>query len=217
MAKFCFEPIATIHSPFKEKFGTPRQPGLIPAARGIFELVPPYNTPETVRALETFSHLWLLFVFDRCSDAKWHPTVRPPRLGGNARVGVFASRSNFRPNPIGQSVVQLDSVDCAEDGVKLHVSNFDLLDQTPILDIKPYVRYADSLPDAQCSYAPEPPAALSQVILLPRCHGKRRTAASKPCRTTAQTDRDNVAGRPASCLSESKLSKAPLRAGGLRF
>lgn len=163
MASFYLEPIATLHSPFKEKFGTPRQPGLAPAATGSIELCPHYSSMDSVRGLEQFSHIWLLFVFDRCLDTDWRPTVRPPRLGGNQRIGVFASRSNFRPNPIGQSVVQLDGIECTSSSVTLNISNFDLLDQTPILDIKPYITYSDSKPDARCGYASSPPERLREV------------------------------------------------------
>ncbi|WP_312046860.1 tRNA (N6-threonylcarbamoyladenosine(37)-N6)-methyltransferase TrmO, partial [Erwinia sp.] len=107
---FTFQPIGTIHSPWKEKFAVPRQPGLIQDGGGELRLQAPYNQPEAVRGLEAFSHLWLLFVFHQTMEGGWRPTVRPPRLGGNARMGVFATRSTFRPNPIGMSLVELKGI-----------------------------------------------------------------------------------------------------------
>ena len=106
------QPVAVIHTPYKEKFSIPRQPNLVQDGTGIVELLPPYNQAEAVRGLEQFSHLWLIFQFDQIPQGKWHPTVRPPRLGGNQRVGVFASRSTHRPNPIGLSKVELRHVEC---------------------------------------------------------------------------------------------------------
>jgi tRNA-Thr(GGU) m(6)t(6)A37 methyltransferase TsaA len=153
-----FEPIGIIHSPFKEKFGIPRQPGLVPEARGVLELLPPCNRPETVSGLEGYSHLWLQFVFHQALREEWQPTVRPPRLGGNRRVGVFASRAPFRPNPIGLSVVTLERVIADQTGVRLELSGIDLVDGTPVLDIKPYVPYVDSIPDARSGFAPAAPA-----------------------------------------------------------
>lgn len=157
MTPFEFQPIGTIHSCFKEKFGIPRQSGLIPEARAVLEILPPYDRPEAFRELADYSHLWLTFVFHANLREGWKPTVRPPRLGGNRRVGVFASRSPFRPNPIGLSVVRLDGIDLAHGGVRLQLSGIDLLDGTPVLDIKPYLPYADAIPDARSGYAPEPP------------------------------------------------------------
>jgi len=155
--------IGVIHSCFKEKFGTPRQPGLIREAPATLELLPPYNREEAVRGLEGFSHLWVVFLFDQTAGREWKPTVRPPRLGGNRRIGVFASRSNFRPNPIGLSVVELERVECDGASVTLHLRGGDILDGTPILDIKPYLPYADAIPDATAGYAPEPPATDIEV------------------------------------------------------
>ena len=154
---FSFTPIARVHSCFKEKFGIPRQPGLVPHARAQIEILPPYNRAEAFRGIEDFSHLWISFIFHRHLGEEWRPTVRPPRLGGNERVGVFASRSTYRPNPLGLSVVKLDEVDVTGDGVVLHVSGVDLLDGTPVVDIKPYVPYVDAIPDARGGFAPTPP------------------------------------------------------------
>ena len=155
--KYEFTPIGIIHSCFKEKFGIPRQPGLIPEALATLEIVPPFNRPEAFKALEGYSHIWINFVFHAAVREQWKPTVRPPRLGGNQRVGVFASRSPFRPNPIGLSVVRLNEVKCNDKGVELRLSGIDLLDGTPVLDIKPYLPYTDAIPDAHSGYAPDPP------------------------------------------------------------
>ena len=135
--------IARIRTPFPEKFGVPRQSGLVDVpAQIVFE--PEYRNSDALRGIEGFSHLWLVWQFDRAERENWSPTVRPPRLGGNERMGVFATRSPFRPNPIGLSCVKLERVE----GSVLHVSGVDLVDGTPILDIKPYLPYCDSHPDA---------------------------------------------------------------------
>jgi tRNA-Thr(GGU) m(6)t(6)A37 methyltransferase TsaA len=160
---FTFEQIGVIHSCFKEKFGIPRQPGLVPQAKGTLELLPPYNRPEGVRGLEGFSHVWVTFVFHGCESGKWQPTVRPPRLGGNQRIGVFASRSTHRPNPIGLSVLELERIVADASGVVLHLKGVDLLDGTPVLDIKPYIPYADALPHASGGFAAEAPHAATSV------------------------------------------------------
>ncbi|VEH68254.1 putative methyltransferase, YaeB/AF_0241 family [Rodentibacter pneumotropicus] len=130
---------------------------------GIVELLPPYNSPEAVRGLEKFSHLWLIFQFDQISQGKWQPTVRPPRLGGNRRVGVFASRATHRPNPLGLSKVALRKVECISGKVFLHLGAVDLVDGTPIFDIKPYIAYADSEPNAQSDFAQEKPTVKLHV------------------------------------------------------
>ena len=152
--KFTVEPIAHIKSDFSSKFGIPRQSGLVDEleAKIIFE--PQYRIPEAFRGLEGYSHIWILWQFSECADKEWSPTVRPPRLGGNRRMGVFASRSPFRPNSIGLSCVKLISIDETEDnGVVLSVSGADLLDGTPIIDIKPYLPYVDSHPEASGGFA----------------------------------------------------------------
>ena len=156
------DPIGIIHSCFKEKFGIPRQAGVAPAARAELELFPLYGTPEAVRGLEAFSHIWVIFLFHECAEKGWRHTVRPPRLGGNQRVGVFSSRSGFRPNAIGMSAVRLEEVCISPRSIRLSISGADILDQTPVLDIKPYVPYADLLPDARGGFASErPPVVLS--------------------------------------------------------
>ena len=141
--------IAKIHSDFSTKFGIPRQSGLVDALRSTVVFEPEFRSPEAVRGLEDFSHIWLLWQFSQAVQDSWSPTVRPPRLGGNRRLGVFATRSPFRPNSIGLSAVRLVGVEPdGRDGPLLHVAGADLLDGTPIYDIKPYVPYADSHPEA---------------------------------------------------------------------
>ncbi|PSW12638.1 tRNA (N6-threonylcarbamoyladenosine(37)-N6)-methyltransferase TrmO [Photobacterium sanctipauli] len=154
------EPIGTIRSPYKEKFAVPRQPGLVPSARSEIVLQGEANAIEAVRGLEQFSHLWLLFLFDQNLEAGWRPTVRPPRLGGNERIGVFASRATFRPNGIGMSAVELRGIRQQGSDVIIELGGVDLVDGTPIVDIKPYIPYSDSLPEAQGGFATEQPDTL---------------------------------------------------------
>ncbi|WP_318464488.1 tRNA (N6-threonylcarbamoyladenosine(37)-N6)-methyltransferase TrmO [Photobacterium leiognathi] len=151
------EPIGIIHSPYKEKFAVPRQPGLVPSARSEIILQGDANSLEAVRGIDQFSHLWLLFLFDQNLEAGWRPTVRPPRLGGNERIGVFASRATFRPNGIGMSAVELKGVRHENGNVIIEIGGVDLVDGTPIVDIKPYIPYSDSLPQAQGGFASSAP------------------------------------------------------------
>lgn len=167
MSSFSFQQIGTIHSPWKEKFAVPRQPGLIEDGGGELELIAPYNQPEAVRGLEAFSHLWLLFVFHQTMEGGWRPTVRPPRLGGNARMGVFATRSTFRPNPVGMSLVELKGVRTDKKGVFLELGSLDLVDGTPVVDIKPYLPFAESHPKARAGFAQLPPSAEMPVTFSP--------------------------------------------------
>ena len=147
-------PIAHIRTDFPEKFGIPRQSGLARSLRGRIVFEPEYRNPDALRGLEDFSHIWLIWEFSaNRSTSSWQPTVRPPRLGGNASMGVFATRSPFRPNPLGLSCVKLESIEFSTDeGPVIHVCGADLMDGTPIYDIKPYIRYADARPEAVCGY-----------------------------------------------------------------
>ncbi len=168
MSTFTFDQIGVIHSPWKEKFAVPRQPGLIEDGGGELHLLPPYNQAEAVRGLENFSHLWLLFVFHQTMEGGWRPTVRPPRLGGNARMGVFATRSTFRPNPVGMSLVELKGIRCQQQQVILQLGSLDLVDGTPVIDIKPYLPFAEAVPDARAGFASEAPAADMPVSFSPQ-------------------------------------------------
>lgn len=154
MYSFTVSPIAYIHTDFTEKFGIPRQSGRAAALCGKIVFLPEYRTDDALRGIDGFSHLWLLFDFSLSHREKFGATVRPPRLGGNERIGVFASRSPFRPNHIGLSCVKLIKCEKTDnEGTVLHVSGVDLLDNTPILDIKPYLPFADCIPDASGGYA----------------------------------------------------------------
>ncbi len=147
-------PIAHIHCGYKEKFGIPRQSGLVETVEAKIVFLPEYRNPDALRGLEGYSHLWLLWQFSKAVRDGWSPTVRPPRLGGNTRMGVFATRSPYRPNPIGLSSVKLLSIELdTPRGPVLTVSGADLLDGTPIYDIKPYLAYTDSHPDAMSGFA----------------------------------------------------------------
>ncbi|HIF9066267.1 TPA: tRNA (N6-threonylcarbamoyladenosine(37)-N6)-methyltransferase TrmO [Photobacterium damselae] len=169
------DPIGIIHSPYKEKFAVPRQPGLVPSARSEIYLQGDANAMEAVRGIEQFSHLWLLFLFDQNLEAGWRPTVRPPRLGGNERVGVFASRATFRPNGIGMSAVELKGVRQQDGQVILELGGVDLVDGTPIIDIKPYIPYSDSIADACGGFASEEPTKL-EVIFTPQAQAQAQLA-----------------------------------------
>lgn len=141
--------IAVMHSDFPTKFGIPRQSGLAEALQSTIVFEPSYRNPEALRGIEGFSHLWILWQFSQAVRQDWSPTVRPPRLGGNTRMGVFATRAPFRPNAIGLSCVRLLSVEHTQDmGTVLHIGGADLMDGTPILDIKPYIPYCDAHPEA---------------------------------------------------------------------
>ena len=163
MTSFSFAQIGTIHSPYKEKFAVPRQPGLIEDGGGELHLLPPYNQAEAVRGLEDFSHIWVMFIFHQTMEGGWRPTVRPPRLGGNARVGVFATRSTFRPNPLGMSLVELKGIRRQGQNVVLELGSLDLVDGTPIVDIKPYLPFAESHPEARAGFAQSAPVATMPV------------------------------------------------------
>ena len=156
--------VARIHTDFPTKFGIPRQSGIVPSLQGRIVFEPEYRNVDAVRGIEEFSHIWLIWEFSEAAREGWSPTVRPPRLGGNVRKGVFATRSPFRPNPIGLSSVKLDKVEIDPTlGPVLYVSGADLMDNTPIYDIKPYITYTDSHPDAVSGFASKPAEYLLEV------------------------------------------------------
>lgn len=157
ISRYEFKPIGFVESCFKEKFGIPRQPGLVPEAKAVIQLNRDPDLVTALKALGGFTHLWLVFVFHKHGSRNWKPSIRPPRLGGAKKVGVLASRSPHRPNPIGISAVILEKIDLENPkGPALHVGGVDLLDGTPILDIKPYIPYADSFPEAKTGWVVEP-------------------------------------------------------------
>lgn len=202
------EPIGVVRTCFGGKFGVPRQPGLCPSAWGELVFHEGYRSPEAVRGIEGFSHVWLIFGFHETVEQGWKPTVRPPRLGGNQRVGVFASRSTFRPNGLGLSLVRLEGVDMeATDGPVLRLGGLDLLDGTPVYDVKPYLPYAESIPEAAAGFAgkeirrleveisPEAEAAFAK--LTERARRVIREALSLDPRPAVRTeDSERVFGAP---------------------
>ncbi len=161
---YSISPIAVAETPYKEKFAVPRQPRLVPSATARIKLLGDLNCIEAVRGIEQFTHLWVLFLFDQNLAAGWKPTVRPPRLGGNERVGVLASRSTFRPNGIGMSAVELRGINKEGNQIYLEVGSIDLVDQTPIVDIKPYIPYSDSIPDGLAGYAEKEPERVDVIF-----------------------------------------------------
>lgn len=196
-------PIAHIHSDFSTKFGIPRQSGVVESLQAEIVFVPEFRSREAVRGLDGYSHIWLIWEFSENVDAPWSPTVRPPRLGGNVRMGVFATRSPFRPNPIGLSCVRLERVDLTDPrGPVLHVAGADLMDGTPIYDIKPYIPYADCHPDAAEGFTGQtqfhrlqvefPPQLLARVPAADR-DGLTGVLASDP-RPSYQHDPERIYG-----------------------
>lgn len=156
--------IGHVRSCFQQKFGTPRQPGLVQSAQADIVLLPGYSDLAAIEGLQEFSHMWLVFYFHLSAAQGWKSKVRPPRLGGNRSLGVFATRSPFRPCPIGISAVELKAVTYQAKRIRINCSGIDLVDGTPILDIKPYLPYTDSQPDAEASYADQPPASAKEVF-----------------------------------------------------
>jgi len=196
-------PIAFIQSDFSEKFGIPRQSGLVDSLQAKVVFLPEYRSVDAVRGLQDFSYVWLIWEFSKTHRGQWSPTVRPPRLGGNQRLGVFATRSPFRPNALGLSAVKLDRVEIDPAlGPVLLVSGADLLDGTPIFDVKPYLPYADAYPDANGGFTDRIPRQRLEVIcpenLLARVPEKKRDAlmgvlAEDP-RPSYQSDPERVYG-----------------------
>ena len=161
-------PIAKMHSDFATKFGIPRQSGLVETLRSTIVFEPQYRNADALRGLEDFSHLWIIWQFSEAVRSEWTPTVRPPRLGGNVRMGVFATRSPFRPNAIGLSCVKLIGLEQTQtQGTVIHVAGADLMDGTPILDIKPYIPYCDAHPDALGGFTTNADDYLLRVIFPP--------------------------------------------------
>ena len=198
-----FKVIARIQTDFKTKFGIPRQSGLVQEVKGKIIFEPDYRNADAVRGIEDFTHIWLIWQFSEAVREQWSPTVRPPRLGGNKRMGLFATRSPFRPNAIGLSCVRLEKVEYTQsNGPVLHVSGVDLMDGTPIYDIKPYLPYADCHPEAVGGFASTPKEATLQVVdpnnLLSNLCEEKRTALvgvlSQDPRPTYQNDPKRVYG-----------------------
>lgn len=198
-------PIAHIRTAFPAKFGIPRQSGLVTGSEAVVVMEPAYRTREAFRGLEAFSHIWLLWLFSETEKASWTPTVRPPRLGGNTRMGVFATRSPFRPNALGLSSVELDRVEWEDgQGPLLYVRGADLMDGTPIVDIKPYLPFTDSHPEASAGFAEALFARSLEVEIperwlqrIPEPH--RRTVAellAQDPRPSYHQDADRVYGLP---------------------
>lgn len=177
--KYTFQAIGVVESCFPENFGIPRQPGLVPEATGRIRLLSPYDQADAVRGLEGFSHLWVVFVFHQLKGDAARTTVRPPRLGGNTRLGVFASRATHRPNPIGLSLVKLENIAVTAGGVSLEVSGLDMADGTPVLDIKPYLPYAEAIPEARAGYAEQAPAPTYEVEFSTAAQQQAATLESK--------------------------------------
>ena len=174
-----FSPVGIVRSCYRTKFGIPRQSGLIPQANGVIELLSPYNQPNIIRGLEEFSHIWVIFIFHQNLREEWKATVRPPRLGGDRRLGVFATRSSFRPVPLGLSALKLEGIERKPHGkLLLNVSGLDLVDGTPVLDIKPYLPYADAIAEATGGFASEAPEAGLKVMVAPEAEAvlARRSA-----------------------------------------
>lgn len=174
--------IAVIRTDFPEKFGIPRQSGLADNLRARIVFEPEFRNPEALRGLDGFSHLWLIWEFSANSGTKvWYPTVRPPRLGGNRQMGVFATRSPYRPNPLGLSCVEIESIITdSPEGPVINVKGADLMDGTPIYDIKPYIGYSDSRPDAVCGYASGSPERVLSVVISEDTAAKMKEASKIP-------------------------------------
>ena len=199
------EPIAYISTDFPGKFGIPRQSGVVSTLRGRIVFCPKFRNPDALRGIEGFSHLWIIWQFSANKSAGWQPMVRPPRLGGNRQVGVFASRSPFRPNGLGLSAVEVEKVEWdTPQGPVIHVLGADLMDGTPIFDIKPYVTYADSIPQAKSGFVDEVefnrlmvvfPEQLRQKFSPEQVETLIQVLENDP-RPPVQTDTDKIFGMP---------------------
>ncbi len=203
MEHICISPIARIRSDFPTKFGIPRQSGLVKELRATIVFEPEFRNPDTLRGIEGYSHLWLIWQFSQSVRQQWSPTVRPPRLGGNTRMGVFATRSPFRPNNLGLSCVTFLGVEQTEEfGTVIHVGGADLMDETPIFDIKPYIPYSDCQTDAVGGFTDHAESYLLEVNfpedLLARLPEDKRTAAlevlSHDPRPSYQNDPQRIYG-----------------------
>lgn len=202
MEDIIIHPIARMRSDFPSKFGIPRQSGLVQELRSTIVFEPEFRNPDTLRGIEGYTHLWLIWQFSEAVRSTWSPTVRPPRLGGNTRMGVFATRSPFRPNSLGLSSVRLLGTEQTKDGMVLHVAGADLMDGTPIFDIKPYVPYSDCHTDATGGFTDTAGDFLLEVdfpdTLLRQLPGNKREAAkavlSHDPRPSYQRDSDRVYG-----------------------
>jgi len=164
---FEISPIGFLKTPYREKFGVPRQPGLVSAAEGWLEFLPEFSDRKMLRGLEEFSHVWLIFIFHESLERGWQATVRPPRLGGNIRQGVFATRSPFRPNPLGLSRAELLGIEERNGRIGIRLGGIDLVDGTPIVDIKPYLPYVDAIPEATGGRFQNRPTAALEVDFTP--------------------------------------------------
>ena len=178
MEEISLKPIGIVHSPYKQKFAIPRQPNLVPAGIGKIELHADFADLNCLRSIDQFSHLWILFFFHATAKQGWSPTVQPPRLGGQDKVGVFASRSPFRPNPIGISVVEYLGYKSVDGKTTIEVGGIDILDRTPVIDIKPYIPYADILDSAEGGYATEKPNTNFEVCFSEASEKKLAVLAS---------------------------------------
>lgn len=189
-------PIAHARSCFRDKFGVPRQPGLTRHAHADLVIAPPFDREDAFRGLETASHLWLTFQFHEAVREEWRPVVRPPRLGGNRKMGVFASRSPFRPNSLGLSVVRNEGLRRKNGRLILQISDHDLIEGTPILDIKPYLPFADSIPDATLGWADSPPTERLPVVFLDEAEAQLTALPTEPYRDLRRLIEDVVSYDP---------------------
>ena len=174
--RYTIETIGRVHSPYTQKFGIARQPGLVPSAEIVIELKPEF-TADSVRGLEGFGYIWLHFIFHGVLGEGWSPMVRPPRLGGKRKMGVFATRSPHRPNHLGLSLLKLEGIECGSGSVKIRCSGADLLDGTPVIDIKPYIPFVEARPDAAAGGKGE--CVLSWCVLARRCVPRADTGSSR--------------------------------------